>query len=460
MTSKFKLLPLAIAGCIMAAPVAAEDQKPTSNTGKVSAMLKAMHILDAEDNGYDPSTGTAYLVKLKYVTPSWNNAKLGIGFYNAGDLLNMTDFDIDPTSERLARGMFVTDLGTEKSVMGEFYLNYAGEGFEVNAGRQLYDTPLTNITYSTIPNFHTVFGISTTAVPDFKLSLDQVTQMSFGARAMTDWGLIGEGTQTAGAAINSSTIGQAEFHDISKAAIGVDGEDTNGITVIGATYTGVKGLKVSAWDYFADDISNTFYMDGDYGMPVGGMKLKLSAQYLTQSEQGSLVEDNPVVPTGNFTDGIDFNLFGLKAALKGKQWMAFAAYNKSSGDTGMYNSWGGDPAYTSSIFSRNAYRENVSAYKVGVKYNFMKNLFVMLSHADYGQSDSIGVFPGQGLVSANTDAKETDFVIGYSPMKNLMLKLFHANRTSEYDGAVGTSPTAVAKERTQAHTRLVASYKF
>jgi hypothetical protein len=456
MNKKIKLLPLAIAACTFSLPVTAADiEAGGKDLGQVEGEFKVMSILDAEKNNYDPSTGTAYLVKLKYLTPDWNKAKLGIGFYANGDLLNMTDFDVDPNSgEKVARGMFVTDDGSEKSQLGELYLNYAGEGFEINAGRQLYDTPLTSITYSTTPNFHTAFGISTTAVSGLKLSFDQVTQMSFGARAMTDWGLIGEGTQTAGATVrpNLDYIGQAEFHDVSLIATGDQTADTDGISVFGATYTGIKGVEISAWDYYAYDISNSFYLEGGYGLPVGGLKLKLLAQYLNQTDVGSLVADNNQGGTMNFANGIDFDLFGLKAVLKGDNWMAFAAYNKSSGDTGFFNSWGGDPAYTSSIFSRNAFRENVSAYKVGVKYNFMKNLFVMLSHADYGQSDSVGRF-GPNNVEAVTDAKETDVVLVYKPMKELMLKLFHANRTSEYDDYAGV-------ERTQAHTRLVASYSF
>jgi len=456
MKKKLKLLPLAVAACMLAMPVsAAQLESDGKDLGQVEGGFKFMSILGAADNGYDPSDGTAYLVKLKYLTPSWNAAKLGIGFYNTGDFLNMTDFEAAATDpdKRVARGMFVTDDGSEKSLMGEFYLNYAGEGFAINAGRQLYTTPLTDITYSTMPNFHTAFGISTTAVSGLELSLDLVTQMSFGARAMTDWGLIGEGTQTAGATVLPSSIGQAEFHDVSLIATGDDTADTDGITVFGATYTGVKGLTLSAWDYYADDISNSLYLEGSYGLPVGGLKMKLMAQYLNQGELGSLVEDNNQTGTLNFADGIDYDLFGLKAVLKGSNWMAYAAYNKSSGDTGFYNSWGGDPTYTSSIFSRNAFRENVSAYKVALKYNFMKNLFVMLSHADYGQSDSKGRLPGLGVVTPITDAKETDIVLVYKPMKELMLKLFHANRTSEYDGTNGA-------DLTQRHTRLVASYMF
>ncbi|MGD8589393.1 MAG: hypothetical protein PVG22_11255 [Chromatiales bacterium] len=459
MNKTLKLLPLAMAASMLALPVSAiQLESDGKDLGQVEGEFKVMSVLSGEHNGYDPTTGTAYLVKLKYLTPSWHNAKLGIGFYDNGDLWNLTDFDAakeDPSEDKVARGMFVTDDGSEKAQLGELYLSYAGNDWAIDAGRQLYGTPLTTIAYSTIPNFHTAYGVSTTALSGWKLSFDQVTQMSFGARAMTDWGLIGEGTQTAGATVqpNLPDIGQAEFHDISLIATGDTTANTDGISVFGATYSGIKGAEITAWDYYADDISNSFYLAGSYGFPVSGLKLKLLAQYLYQTDVGNLVEENNQGGTGNFADGIDFDLFGLKAVLKGSNWLAFAAYNKSWGDTGFFNSWGGDPAYTSSIFSRNEYRKNVSAYKIGVKYNFMKNLFGMLSYANYGESDSNGKLPGLGIVTPITDANEMDLVFVYKPWKELMLKLFYANRTSEYDGTDG-------KELTQSHTRLVASYSF
>lgn len=460
MNNKFKLLPLAIAACTLAMPLSAEEDA-SANKGKVEAELKAMTILHSAKNGYDPSEGTAYGAKLKYTTPSWNKFTIGMGYYSAGDLLNQTDFDAaasDP-DKKLARGMFVNPNGSEKSLVGEFFLKYNADAFEINGGRQMYKTPLTSITYSTMPNFHTTVGINTTAIPDFKLSFDQIVEMSLGARAATDFGLIGEGTQTAGSVcvpeqLNGTGLEQAKFHDISTIATCNDETNSDGVSVIGGTYSGLKNAKFSLWNYYDRKISNSFYIDGSYVMPVSSMKLKLEAQYLNQREEGHLVEENAWSNTGNFVDGIDYNLFGLKAALKGKQWMAYLAYNKSNGDTGMYNSWGGDPAYTSSIFSRNAYREGVSAWKIGGKYNFMKNLFLMASYADYGQSDSIGQVSGVGRqLTAEKDAKEFDVVLVWKPIKSWMFKLFYVDRTSEYDGSND-------KELKQEHLRFVTSWKY
>jgi hypothetical protein len=437
-----KPLILFIGICLLSSPLSAMELKSNEGKdyGKIDAELKAMSVLGAKSNGYDPKTGTAYLVKLKYSTPYWNHLQLGIGFYNTGDLFGLTDFD---SGEKIARGLFVTNDGSEKSLMGEGYLRYKRDEFTVDLGRQLYQTPLTTIPYSTMPNFHTVFGVNTTALPDFEFSLAQVTEMSFGARAMTDFGLIGEGTGTAGAAVIPALIGQAEFHKISKITLGEGAPDTSGITVFNAIYSGFKKTKISLWNYYAYDIANNFLLQGDMGFPIKGFKLKLAAQYLRQQDVGD-----------SLADDLDFNLFGVKAALQWEKWLVYGAYNNSSGDTGMLNAWGGDPAYTSSIFSRNEYRKHVNAFKIGFRYNILRNLAFMASYANYGKSESIGKIAGVGSdLTALTNATETDLILVYKPVKGLMVRLFYANRTSEYDGSNG-------RDLTQGHTRIIVSYTF
>ena len=199
-----------------------------------------------------------------------------------------------------------------------------------------------------------------------------------------------------------------------------------------------------------DDIANNVYAEAKYVLPLKdkGLKLKIDGQYLYQGDTGS-----------SYAGDLDFNLFGLKATLASKRWAIFGAFNSSSGDNAMLNAWGGDPAYTGSIFSRNAYRESVNAYKVGLKYKLFKNTTLVASYADYGQSDTsapakVLKVGSSGFVDPMTDATELDLVLIFKPRKNSMLKLFYADRTSEYDGSGN------GRELQQQHLRFVGSIAF
>jgi hypothetical protein len=128
------------------------------------------------------------------------------------------------------------------------------------------------------------------------------------------------------------------------------------------------------------------------------------------------------------------------------------AYNKKDDQGGILNPSGANPGYTSSIFSRNEYRSDVSAYKVSALYPIMKNLKVIASYANYGQSNMTLKRKGKSALASQTDAKETNIVLVYKPIKNLTLKLFNAQRTSEFSSS--------KKERKQNHTRLIVNYKF
>lgn len=296
----------------------------------------------------------------------------------------------------------------------------------------LYKSPLTTSASSTVPDFHTVFGVSTTALSGVKIGVAQITEMSLGARSMTNFGLIGEGTPTAGTGVNPLTIGQAEFHNIGVATLGKNAKDTAGISVFNVEYSGVKNLTLAAWDYYAHDIANNVYLQADKTLPLKGKKVTLSAQYLNQTDVGDKLAGE-----------LDYHLYGLKASVGNPTWSAYVAANQSSGSTYMLNAWGGDPGYTSSIFSRNQYRENVTAYKVGGQYKVTPKWILSAGYAHYGQSDTLKTRTNPNS-TAQTDATELDLTIAWKPSKNATLSVFHANRLSEYDGLGGN-------EFTQAH---------
>ena len=423
--------------------------------GEVSGQIKVMHILHDKTNNFAPADGSGYLGVLGYTTPDLgvNGLKANATFYVNGDT-GLTDWD---DSSKNALGMFTSPKGETNTLLGQAYLEYKSKIFDAKVGRQILNTPLTTIKWSLMPNFYEAAVATVKPVKGLSFTVAHMDSMAYGSRSATDFSLIGEKTGSAG--VTTPTVSQsptspreqAKFTNFGTAA-GV-GQETNGMTAYNATYKMGKNLKLSVWDYYAYDISNMIYADVSYKLAVTkGTKLSLNAQYLTQSEVGD-----------ELAGKLNFSLYGAKAKIGNKKWSAYLAYNQSNdNDTGgaFYNAFGADPAYTSSIFSRNAYRQDVTAYKIGGHYAIMKGLKVIVSHADYGQSKTAGWKSPGGTLSAVTDATETDIVIAYKPTKAWMLKIFNAIRTSEYDGATYSRSGANGGEKKQNHVRMVASYSF
>ncbi len=428
------------------------------DAGNIDMMFKAMTVIDDKENGHAPSNGSGFLIKLKYETPSLltEGLKIGVGMYVNGDG-GLTEWDekAAPDYNKAARGMVVSERGETVSLLGEFYASYENDYVKAKAGRQILNTPLTTIKWSLMPNFYEAYTASTDVVSGLTLTATHMAKMSFGSRAAADFGTIGEGTGTAGASVDPKEEGgklsQAKFYNMGTIALGTNGDNkTDGRTALGVTYKGIKNLKVDAWLYHADDIVNDYYAQVSYALALTKkMKLKLNAHYLGQESTGDKLADATF--GGQFQN--NFNMYGVKVALGNKKMGGFAAF-ESSADGQYFNAWGADPSYTSSIFSRNIYRKNVDAYKLGVHYKIMKGLMLKFSYANYGQSDTL--FGKSANLPALTDAYEIDTVLVYKPTKDWMFKIFNTRRVSEYDGTVNPAYT----ERRMNHYRLIASYKF
>ncbi len=413
--------------------------------GKTSGQMKAMHILSDNTNGFAPENGSGYLVTLKYITPEvYKGLKFGAAFYANGDT-GFTKWD--DSNNKPAKGMFTTSRGETKALLGQVYLEYKNKELFIKAGRQILNTPLTKIKWSLMPNFYEAAILKYKATKSLSLSITHINSMAYGSRTITDWGLIGEGTGTAGSSqmpvSNGGTFEQAKFHNLGAGA-GV--ERTDGMTAANISYKIAKNLKVSLWDYYAYDIANMIYADVSYKMPVmKGTALTLQAQYLDQSNIGKDLKGD-----------LDFNMYGAKAKIGNKKWSAYLAYNSSNNsdsNKGFVNTWGADPAYTSSLFSRNQYRDNVDAYKIGGHYVIKKGLKFMASYANYGKSETLF----KGSKAALNDATEIDIILAYKPMKALTLKIFNTIRVSEYDEVVLKGKV---KDREMNHFRVIAAYNF
>lgn len=305
--------------------------------GTVDFMLKGMYVIDDNKNGWAPSEGAGYLVKLKYETPDniVDNLKVGVGMYVNGDG-GITDWTPNDGGKP-AGGLVVDKDGKSKALMGELYVSYKSKYFDAKLGRQTLNTPLTKISASLMPNFYEAYMLGFNPVDGLRLTAGQITKMSMGSRAATDFGLIGEGTTTGGAATKfiqqGGVVEQAEFISMSRVA-GLNG-NSDGRTVIGATYSGVKNLKADLWAYHSDEIVNDYYAEVGYKILLDEeMAVSLNAQYLMQKDTGSSLAGQK-----------DFNMMGAKIALDTKKWGIYAALNKSgdqkdaASEKGYFNAW-------------------------------------------------------------------------------------------------------------------------
>ena len=422
---------------ILSITLDAKDIK--SNTGSVSGQIRAMYLIDDLTNTFTPRNGSAYLLKLKYVTPTFaDNFKLTTAVYINGDT-GLTDFE--DASKKKALGMFLREEGKVEAVLGEAYLEYKADKVIARVGRQRLDTPLTKIAWSFVPFFYESAFISLHPTKKLSTILGHISALSYGTREAADFGLIGEKTGTAGTVRPMSTqsdtgINRGDFINVGEAA-GV--AKTKGTSLGAIKYKLNENFKVSIWDFYSHDIANSLYIDMNYKFPLAnnGVKLSFDAQYLYQTQVG-----------GSLVGDLDFSLYGFKVKLSSPDYSLFAAINKSGDGGEFFNAWGSDPGYTSSIFSRNEYRKDVTAYKLGFDYKLLSNLQLVVSYANYGKSKT----QGWGSVDAQDDATAINTVILYKPVKQWLLKIFNVRRTSEYN-----TPTT---ERKMNQYRFITNYVF
>lgn len=433
-------------------PTQTIKKKQKNNTGKFVGNIKLLHVLDGKDNGYDTTTGSTYYLNGGYVTPEVNGFSAKVTGYIVGD----TGLTKTGPNDTIANAQFMgektsekTDILETKANIEEAYIKYKDKNLKAQVGHFTLNTPMTKNTVSTVPNLYEGGIVSSKALVDDTIVVgSHITKMAYGARALSDWSRIGEKTDTGGSVKvygdeNIETLAgdetlpvnirRGKFVNFGEIA---NIDNTPGMSIVGAINKSIKNTTVQAWEYFIYDVANITYVDGMAKFTLAnGVKTMVGAQLMHQN-----IKDTDGSPT----------LFGLKTAASYKGAQLILAINKSNGNA-MLNIWGGDPAYTSMVHSKNAYRPDVTAVKVVGKYKLSnlsttlpKNLSLMIAHGNFGKSS---------LENVQKDATETDIVLKYKPKKNLLFKLANVQRETEFDGYKD-------KEKTQNTTKFVMKYKF
>jgi len=429
-----------LASVIVVNSMAADDLASMFSDGKVSGQFREFSISrevdDTRPNGAN-RVGEDYTRKantiggyIKYETGSLNGLSLGAAAYGTigFHLGNRTDVnDVDPTLLGEKNG---NDL-----YLGEGYLQYKNGNTTFKGGRQKLDTPMAGSDDARmLPNLFEAYVVSNTDVKDTTLIAAHVTKFAQGTfgRAYTSGVL----SVTSGYSLIDARDQTGDFTNMGTYAIG---QRTDGVSVAAAVYTGIKGLKLQLWDYYAHDILNAIYSEANYGWSYpSGVAPYLAAQWINERDVGA----NSVAAVQK----VESDFIAVKVGAKVANFDIYGAVSHNSKDSDVDNGthggtitpWGGMPAYTQGMVTRHQFMAGTDALKVAASYDW-KNFGVNLNTGVYYTEFDMDKLNGYSANYAWT-AKESGFDVIFNPqaVKNLQLRL-RANYADDfYQSATGS----------------------
>jgi len=449
-----------VIGLLSSANVQADDAVSTMfKDGKASGQIREFTInRDTTYSGSAPSNDVNQMSNaigghLKYETADYKGLSLGTAFYTTNAFLARDNVNNDD----LINTTILGSDGNGYSILGEAYIQYKNGKTALTIGRQKIDSPLmAGDDYRMIRNLFNSVELSNTSIDGVKFNLGHTTQMAAGTFANAYAG--GITAATAGYTSIAANKGNTDFENFGDVYVG---ENTAGITTLGVTYTGIKGLKAQLWDYYAHNISNTIYGDISYKMKMDSITPFVAAQFIKQTSVGDELMKN----TGISADGkLDGMYYGLKAGLSVSGFTAYLAYSATSensdsdlsdGNTAKNSIMmigGGYPVYTQGMVSRQMTIAGVSATKAVLSYSFKKmgpDVKVVGYYIDINYANSNAGY------DENLDTNEKGFDIIYNTAwaKNLQLRL-RGNFVQDWTG------TQDVNVRDFSEYRFIANYTF
>ncbi|MCW8895380.1 OprD family outer membrane porin [Sulfurimonas sp.] len=415
---------------------AADDLSSMFSEGKLSGQIREFSIVrtykksTSQDDSRSANAVGGYL---KYETADFKGLSLGAAFYTTNGFLNdspKTNYSkVDPTL-----------LGKDNesySILGEVYLEFKFDNTAFKGGRQKLNTPMASADDARmLPNLFEAYVLSNTDIADTTLVAGHVSKFAQGTFGRVyDGGIL---SATSGYSPVDSRDQVGGFENIGTYTVG---ESTDGISLASVTYTGIEGLKLQLWDYYAHDILNAIYAQADYKMDIKSAMAFLSVQFIKENDVGKSLIKN----IGG--DGkIDSDYWAIKLGAKVQNLSAYVAYSQTSkndaGDASYANAivspWGGMPAFTQGMVTRHQFLAGTKATKLAATYDF-KDMGVDFKTTLYYTSYDMDINNGYTF----DDASEMGFDIIYHPeiIQNLQVRL-RANYADDFHVSAADATTS------------------
>jgi imipenem/basic amino acid-specific outer membrane pore len=436
---------------------AADDLASAFKEGKASGQIRAFYINRdytfanssgvATSNKNSDRDGLALGGKLGFETAPVYGIAAGAVFYTTNKMDNKEVIAAKNDTTIFSRDASGYPLST--TYLGQAYLQGKFSNTTVKIGRQQLDTPLAGSDDARMtPTLFEAAVLINTDLPDTTLIGAQVTRIAYGTFAN---GYVngGEFAAVSGYGMRSD-MKVGVFQTMSKAALGDTVKDT-GVTAVAVINKSISGLTLQVWDYYATDILNAVYAQGDYGWKCllnPAVNMTGSVQYIGENGIGE-----------KYAGNVAAKYYAVQLAAKSGNFNAAAAYSATSKETGktfnggVISPWGGMPAFTQGMVTRHQFFADTTAWKISGGYNLKDVIGQDITASAYYASFKVN--------TANTYTKaetttEPGFDITYNNagIKNLQLKL-RGNFPDKFKTSTTTNETTSWKEY-----RVIANYNF
>ena len=301
----------------------------------------------ATNKGHIDSRGIYTMPKLSISSPK--NSRIGAKVTLAG----ATDFGIN--DEKYEGRTFVFDPTERKSfmILQEVFLSYEDKNHKALIGREEIGTPMIDADdWYMLANSFEVAYYTNSVLEDTTMTLGYFDKMS----GVWDSGANG-----------------TEFHNMSDASF-IDGVDKaaigkKGVYFAALNYDDEKNHNLQLWDYYAEDMYNTLFVQYDYSDGIDGFSYDFGLQFINFKEVGYL-------STSAASTDIDYSLysarfdgnfdFGLDFAT------GYAKYTDGVGQGATLGAFGGYPYFANGMifhFFEAGSLQNAASYKAQLGYS-------------------------------------------------------------------------------------------
>jgi len=305
------------------------------------------------NKGHIDSKGIYLVPKVSIISPkdSRMHAKVTIA--------GATDFGIN--DEKYESRTFVFDPNVRKSFMiiEEGYLSYEDKANKALVGREEITTPMIDADdwYMLANSFELAYYINS-SLEDISISLGYFRRM-------------------AGVWDSGSGLDKTEFHSMSEVSYISDADKKaigdKGIYYGAVEYNDDENHQLQVWNYYAEDMYNTLFIQYDFTDKLGSFNYDVGAQFINFKEVGYLAGDTAT------TEDIDYSLYSVRFDGDFSNGINFATgiskYTDGSGQGTTLGAFGGYPYFANGMifhFFEAGSLQNAASYKAQLGYSFSK----------------------------------------------------------------------------------------